>query len=158
MKTSFQVFAGLAVISFSLLVRSGFSKEISRIPHQKKSLETLLNQDGTLDMVRGFNGSLDPTGWKMVTDRDGRPRFVRSNVQMKSKLPSEVMAEGDENWDSQFTLSGLDGNVNTIVISESNMYVGGEFTVAGSVPVTNEYGTGYSEFELRCINPAHTEL
>jgi hypothetical protein len=41
-------------------------------------LGSLLSRDGTLNLGSGFSGSLDPSGWKMETDLEGRPRFVLS--------------------------------------------------------------------------------
>src|SRR5437868_3852414 len=43
-----------------------------------KPLETLLNDDGTLNLNSGFTGSLDPTGWSMVAGSKGQPRFVKT--------------------------------------------------------------------------------
>ncbi len=36
-------------------------------PMPAKPLETLLNEDGTLNLASGFTGSLDPTGYRMAT-------------------------------------------------------------------------------------------
>src|SRR5437870_794320 len=44
-------------------------------------LEKLLNPDGTLNTKSGFTGSLDPTGWEMVSGRGEPPRFARSGAQ-----------------------------------------------------------------------------
>src|SRR5438445_11702325 len=41
-------------------------------------LESLLNKDGTLKLDTGFSGSLDPSGWRMATGPNGKPRFMRA--------------------------------------------------------------------------------
>lgn len=46
--------------------------------HTATPLDSLLNPDGTLDTNRGYRGSIDPTGWRMETSTDGKPRFVPS--------------------------------------------------------------------------------
>src|SRR5689334_20613610 len=38
-------------------------------------LESVLNTDGTLNLASGFNGSVDPAGWRMVSQSGGPPRF-----------------------------------------------------------------------------------
>jgi hypothetical protein len=87
-------------------------------------LEQLLNSDGTLDLERGFQGSLDPTGWEMVTGANGEPRFAPT-------------MSPDDKWDAQFNRPGIVGIVYAIAVSGNDIYVGGYFTTAGGVVANN---------------------
>ncbi|HLF25999.1 MAG TPA: hypothetical protein VJG32_06665 [Anaerolineae bacterium] len=47
-----------------------------------------------------------------------------------------LAAPGDEHWADDFDLNGANGNVYaTLVDGDGNLYIGGDFTTAGSVPV-----------------------
>ena len=43
----------------------------------------------------------------------------------------------DVNWGDRFSLPGLDGQVNAIAVSGTNVYVGGSFTIAGGSTSVN---------------------
>jgi hypothetical protein len=45
------------------------------VAHETRPLDTLLQPDGTLDLSSGFSGSLDPSGWELVSGAGERPRF-----------------------------------------------------------------------------------
>ena len=99
----------------------------------------MLNEDGTLNLSSGFSGSLDPSGWQMVSLAGEPPRFVPSDAkgasQPQAKLnPDEPETAGDENWDDRFG-QGILGNVFALAVSAdgSDVYVGGTFTQAGGV-------------------------
>ena len=91
----------------------------------------MLNPDGTINTTSGFAGTLDPTGYRMTTDASGQPRFVA--VSKSGADPgistSAAAADGDENWDDRFGLPGVNGIVNAIAASGSDLYVGGGFSV-----------------------------
>jgi len=104
-------------------------------------LESLLKADGTLDLHAGFSGSLDPRGWKMVSE-PGRPlRFVRSDEAGRATNGSGSLAPaaapGDEQWDDRFNTLGVSGYVRAIAVSGNDVYVGGLFSAAGSVAAQN---------------------
>ncbi len=101
-------------------------------------LEQMLNRDGTLDLNKDFHGSLDPTGWQMTTGPNGEPRFVPVSAAQQTAGSAQIMAlAGDENWDDEFGTQGLNGPVGGIAVSGSEVYVGGAFTVAGTVEANN---------------------
>jgi trimeric autotransporter adhesin len=107
-----------------------------------KPLESLLNEDGTLNLKVGYSGSLDPTGWSMEIGLNGQPRFVQEGSEQSSKSlisPASISANsafaplvpGDENWDDRFAFNYLDNQVNAVAISGSDVYIGGLFTAIG---------------------------
>lgn len=56
----------------------------------------------------------------------------------------------DEHWDTRFDVLGLNGPVYAIAVDGSNVYVGGQFTMAGNVIVNNVAkwnGTSWSALE-----------
>jgi hypothetical protein len=85
--------------------------------NKNPSIASLLNPDG----------SLDPTGWRMVATSEGPPRFI-----------PETAFLGDEKWDRRFFSPGTSGRVQAIATSGSDVYVGGEFIQVGGF---NSLGT-----------------
>jgi hypothetical protein len=94
-------------------------------------LSSRLNPDGTLNLETGFSGSLDASGWQMLTGPNGEPRFAPATERMRKFSAAE-----DENWDDRFGLPGANGNVVAIAISGDEVYVGGFFTTIGNVSVS----------------------
>jgi hypothetical protein len=123
MKTALSVCCVLWFTSFSLFAQSGFRAQQAATP-----LGNLLNPDGTLKTNTGFNGSLDPRGWKMATGKSGAPRFVPSSV---TSVPA------DSAWDNQFALPDLDGTVWALAVSGTDLYAAGSFSAAGGVVAFN---------------------
>ena len=99
--------------------------------------ETLLKADGTLDLSKGYNGSLDAAGWRMVHGNNGEPRFIRATSPEPSiDLPARTVVGSDTGyWDGRFSFPGLGVNdyVMAIAVSGSDVYVGGKFTRAGDI-------------------------
>jgi hypothetical protein len=94
-----------------------------------------LNLDGTLALPPGgIEGSLDPSGFYMVSGPDEAPRFEAEENVAGQFVP------GDENWDSRFTLRGVgaglfaNNSVYALAWDGMNLYVGGSFTAVGGVP------------------------
>jgi hypothetical protein len=52
-------------------------------------------------------------------------------IVMASQTSVAQNNTGDENWDDRFAMPGVDGSVQAIAISGSEVYVGGEFATAG---------------------------
>ena len=50
---------------------------------------------------------------------------------------ASVRAADDDNWDGQFATNGLNGPVWAIAVSGNDVFVGGQFTMAGAIPVNN---------------------
>src|SRR5574341_802558 len=110
------------------------AQNTQELTQPKVPLEQLLNRDGTLDLKSGFRGSLGPAGWQMTTGPNGEPRFVATNAEQKNDGDTQLMAvPGDENWADRFALPGLNGSLNAIAVSGSEVYAGGSFTTAGGV-------------------------
>ena len=101
-------------------------------------LERLLDSNGTLNLTTGFSGSLDPRGWEMRTDPNGAPRFVRSSQVPATTAPLNLTAVPDDTaWDGQFDLPGAGNNVFALAVSGSSLYVGGTFTMLGTVSINH---------------------
>ncbi len=115
---------------FCTAAAGGFAQDLPKVG-PSEPLETILNADGSINMSSGFNGPLDPRGWRMLVDHYGRPKFVRSG----EGAPAASAVEGDEQWDDRFgrtaTSAGLDDEVFAIAVIGQNVYVGGAFTRAG---------------------------
>jgi len=86
-----------------------------------RPLADVLNPDGTLNIPIGFEGGLDPTGWRLVSGSGEAPRFA----------PAAAQAAGDVNWDDRFYRRGMDERVYALLWSGDSLYVGGGFTHVG---------------------------
>ena len=85
-------------------------------------LARFLGSDGTLRTPAGFQGSLDPAGWKMKQS-GGAPVFAPLSVPT------------DTGWYAGFdSAGGMDSPVYAVAVSGTDVYVGGQFTSAGGVP------------------------
>jgi trimeric autotransporter adhesin len=90
-------------------------------------LSTILNPDGSLDLKSGFSGSLDPSGYRIVTGTAGAPRFVQTGGGPESDSDGVY-------WDDHFGFPGTNGRVWAVVADGvGNMYVGGDFTAVASI-------------------------
>lgn len=87
-------------------------------------LQNFLNEDGTLNLPRGtFIGSIDPTGYKLISAEGEEPRF--------EEIEEENFASGDENWDPNFNLRGANFYIFALLWDGQNLYAGGSFTMIG---------------------------
>jgi hypothetical protein len=87
----------------------------------QNGLASVLGPDGSLKP--GVNGSFNASGYRMETTENGTPRFVPTAAQ-----------PGCNGWDTQFGLdNGANGEVLTLLVSGSDIYVGGKFTIVGTV-------------------------
>ncbi|MCX7019783.1 MAG: hypothetical protein NTY46_12510, partial [Candidatus Sumerlaeota bacterium] len=111
-----------------------------------KPVAEILKTDGSLDLTRGFSGSLDVRGFNMITDTvGGSPRFVPAGSgggegAGDPALMSPGIASGSDDdvyWDDRFVPPGTNfGTVNAAVADGAgNLYIGGTFTMAGGVTV-----------------------
>jgi hypothetical protein len=88
---------------------------------QGQPLATVLNPDGTLQA--GCTGSFDASGYRMLSAPHGKPVF-----QLLGTTGTD-----DKNWQDGFNLPGTNGEVKTVVRSGSDVYIGGTFTLVGSI-------------------------
>jgi hypothetical protein len=87
-----------------------------------RPLAELLNPDGTLDLARGWRGSLDARSWRLASGPGEAPRFA------------PLAAPGDENWADNFISPGTSGLVYAVALDgEGKLYASGWFTTAGGV-------------------------
>jgi hypothetical protein len=87
------------------------------------ALSEVLNEDGTIK--KGAEGSFDPRGYNMTYGANGQPIF-------------KPMGAGDERWQPMPNLPvGVNGRVYAIAVTSSGVYIGGSFTSAGGVTVSN---------------------
>jgi photosystem II stability/assembly factor-like uncharacterized protein len=89
-----------------------------------QSVGKYLDDNGRLNLPRSFTGNLDPTGYRLVIDKDGAPQFVSSVTSVP----------GDENWDDRFCFPGSadNGEVNAIAVTPGGtVYMGGRFSSIG---------------------------
>ncbi len=85
-------------------------------------LGNLLCPDGTLDLY-GYRGSVDARGWQLSSGLGDAPRFTAT--------AGSLLAPGDH-WDGRFSLTGVDGTINSLALDGSgNLYAAGPF-VAGN--------------------------
>jgi trimeric autotransporter adhesin len=118
----------LCLLSLSLLGwrAAGGAKTASPAGGQN-SLAGVLNADGSLKP--GVRGSFDVSGYRMEYTASGAPRFV----------PAGAAQAECNSWDPQFSLNGTRGTpfgsgpVYALLLSGSDLYVGGDFTIAGNV-------------------------
>ncbi len=109
---------------------------------QTRPLDAILKADGTLDLKSAGPAAFNAVGWKMVVSADGTPRFFKAAVNgLAPKAPAAPQIAGNEFWDRQF-LTGLgdpSGSpyVFAITLNGSDVYVGGSFSQAGDIPVSN---------------------
>lgn len=89
----------------------------------QNGLAGALNADGTLRA--GASGSFDTSDFRMELTATGAPRFVEA----------QAVCNG---WDTQFSLpNGVNGTVFALVVSGTDIYVGGVFSAAVNVAANN---------------------
>ena len=124
----------LITLSVSLLIlcgAMGLAQDEPPGPSTLTPLSQALNPDGTVKA--GITGSLDPTGYKLLTDATGQPMFVPAG-------DVGIQAVGDEKWDGRFGGAfAPNGPVRVIAVNDSDcsVWVGGQFTTAGGVSAMN---------------------
>ncbi len=61
---------------------------------------------------------------------------IKYDFRSADKISSAIEVSGDENWNAQFSVNGLDNTVEAIAVSSTGeVYVGGSFINAGTTPV-----------------------
>jgi hypothetical protein len=84
-------------------------------------LSRFLRPDGTLDLPpEGIPGSIDPTGFELVSGPGETPRFRPTST-------AGQRAAGDECWSSKFSSPTFPGPIYALASDGTNLYAGGEF-------------------------------
>ncbi|MGB2868654.1 MAG: T9SS type A sorting domain-containing protein [Bacteroidota bacterium] len=114
-------------LAFSVLVVLGVVVISAEKIHAQSAqpLNRVLRVDGSIDVSKGFTGTLDPRGYKMTLTPTGAPRFVTATV-------------ADDQWSGMFGSPGVSnggGNapLNAIAVSGNDIYLGGYFDIAGNI-------------------------
>ena len=149
MKSTQKMFWGTALFLAALSVCFGQAKENRSFPAGPvRPLSEILNPDGTLRFEKGINGSFDPKEFRMITGPGGEPRFVPVSAAASSGTQTGIKAaSGEGYWDNRFFRRGTNGPVYALAVSGSDIYVGGRFTTAGTVPanaIAKWNGTSWS--------------
>lgn len=88
--------------------------------HQKgKPLAELLNPDGTFNSTTNYQGSIDLAGFDVQLTANG--------------LQFAPLVGDNDRWESFGGIPGTDGTIWAVVRIGTDLYVGGEFTIAGDV-------------------------
>ena len=115
---------GQAAASAPIAETSAAPQAAGKIP-----IANLLNPDGSLDLSPGQYGSIDLSGWQMVSGMGEAPRFAP--LPPHDPQPP-AGAPGDENWAEGFHLPGVDGEIYALALDSSgSLYAGGRFNVTG---------------------------
>jgi hypothetical protein len=127
----------VAVLALTLFAGPGLTAPVAGSPEPPANspavpLEQILRPDGTLDL-HGYRGSIATAGWRMRMDAKGAPRFEREaeGASPGGADPARTLGGPSECW-KRF------GSVNNTVYALAvngfgDLYVGGQFTTAGSV-------------------------
>lgn len=111
----------LGALVFSLAGWRAVAGQQASAPSSGQSgLADALTRDGSLKA--GASGSFDARGFRMELSANGAPRFVPAAQQPACT-----------GWDTQFSLPGVNDTGFALVVSGTDIYVGGAFTVAGNV-------------------------
>lgn len=127
----------LGIHLLPLLFLSLLSVSVAQEP--AVTLEGRLNPDGTLDPSRGDGISFDIEGWRMTLDSTGQPHFHRVS-EAKPLNDRELLGEavdGDATWDDRFGPPGINGPVFAMAVHNGSIYIGGRFSLTGSIIANN---------------------
>jgi len=93
--------------------------------------DTILHEDGTLNLDGSFSGSLDLKGWDVTMDAQRGPVFSQS----KSSNSNTLLNIPGGSWEALGTGgSAINYFIADIVVVGSDVYVSGGFQNAGSIP------------------------
>ncbi len=155
----------LFIVAFSFNLHAQIAGGVENQGIQKqttKSIDQLLNADGTINANSNITGSFDASAYNMSYGENGEPIFsANGNTKGGTKVA------GDENWSDEFAGpagtggTGGPGTVYAIIKDASNnIYVAGGFTTVVGMPANyiakwdgttwSALGTGMS-FEVKCL-------
>lgn len=124
----------ILLVIFTSSLQVSINAEISATS-TTPSIATLMNPDGTLNLTTGFTGSLNLNGFQVELDECNG---VLVSVEEHSKKVIDPTTGKWSTLNSGPTSSGgLNGRCYAIAVSGNKVYVGGDFTTAGTVTVNN---------------------
>jgi trimeric autotransporter adhesin len=89
------------------------------------NLKAFLNADGSLNLPpEGILGSIDPTGFQLVSGPGEAPRFAVADNALD-------LINDDDKWDARFYGKDMNNAVHALAWDGANLYAGGEFITAG---------------------------
>jgi hypothetical protein len=91
-------------------------------PAGVKPISDVLAPDGSLNLPAGFQGALDPTGWRMTYAPSGAPIFEATADSTATQAPYDYWNQLEP---------GLSLAVYAVVVEGPDVYVGGAFSEAG---------------------------
>jgi len=94
-----------------------------------RPLGELLNADGSLDLGTGYQGSLEPAGWRMSYGAQGQPVFVPEEAEGLPAPQGEWYALGSGVADVS--------TVEAVYAVGADVYIGGDFLDAGGNPAAD---------------------
>jgi len=118
-----------------------------------------LNPDGTLKLDGSISGSLDLQGWDVRIDDEKGPIFSPKEAASISPLMTTVSGEWSALGDDGTGGSAIGNLVHAIVVSGTDVYVGGWFTNAGGNPkadyIAKWDGTSWSNLGDNGVLPSY---
>jgi len=96
-------------------------------PAALQPLSQVLRADGTIDLGTNRSAALDPSGYEMSIDDQGRPRFTPARTVQPSS-PQAI-----EKWSPEYTFSGADNIVTALAVHNGDLYIGGYFSAIGPI-------------------------
>ncbi len=141
MKTKLLSILLLLALAFSALVpvtatRAASPVQIEDMDSKGVSPEKMLNPDGTLNLDKGFSGSLDLSGYNVQIDSQRGLVFSPAVGGKTPHAPASIATTG--NWANVGEGGGsIDGAVLAIAISGTDVYVAGFFSDAGTIPAAD---------------------
>ncbi len=108
---------------------AGASARLPQTAQNKIPAAALVKSDGTLDLQKGVNGSLDLAGWNVTLDSERGPVLApqaRARDPQRGPGLTPPAATDDNDWFG--FQNGVNDSVYAIAVSGSTVYVGGAFT------------------------------
>jgi hypothetical protein len=100
------------------------------------SPEGMLNSDGTLNLSKGFSGTLDLSGYSVQIDSQRGPVFGPAASGNNAPASASIATLG--NWAGVGDGGGnIDSYVRGIAVSGTDVYVVGDFTDAANIPAAD---------------------
>ena len=109
----------IAIALMTILSSNSFGQQMTA--QSSVPLSKMLTPNGTLNIPKSFQGSIDARGYQFAADKNGVPIF------------KPMSDPNDVNWDPSFTVPGVGGYLYTVAVNGNYLYVGGWFGTVGNV-------------------------